>query len=844
MSWPKRIVLALAVLGLLSVLAGVGGLLGVFWWFGRGVADLDEARLKDYRPPQVTRIFARDGTTLLGEIYEQRRTLIRYEDIPSHVENAFLAAEDADFYHHQGMDYMGMARALLVNVRARRVKQGASTITQQVVKNFMLSPERSLERKVQELILARRLEQALTKQQILELYLNEIYLGHGRYGLDEAAWYYFGKSVREIDLGQAALLATLPKAPSRDSPYKSPEKAKQRQVWVLEQMVGHGFATAEDAQPFIDGPLSVVDPEQRRSIHPGADEFVDEVHRRLTAQYGETLSTLGARVTTTVDLDVQAEARAGLLAALHELDVRQGYGAQTRPATKRELRSAAREADKAMRVGRTYRALSVAPPDAGLSPDTYAASVGEQHFVVSVPLGDRYRREGSSVAEQFAPGVVHPILVESLSDPKTPSGWGRARVILPEAAVALSDPNTGELLAMIGGSSYERGNFNRVLQAARQPGSSFKPFVYGAAVQSKMYTAATLVSDSPEIYEKWKPTNFLRDVYLGDVRLRLALTKSINTIAIKLLDTVGFAAVHEFAAAAGIETPLPDHLSLALGTTEIPPIEMLNGYTTLARGGSRITPRLIREIEAPGQDTQRPEQAVEQTLDRGAVFVLVSMMQSVVRSGTGAKASKLGRPAAGKTGTSADFHDAWFCGFTPNKVAVAWVGFDQPRYLGRGETGGKAAIPVWLAAMRAAESGDPVPFPVPEGIVVHRIDAASGLRAPTWDVDYGEGVKRKTLDESFIKGTEPVDFAVPAALPKGDVLLGLYGDADEVNPAEDDADAVLQPDDGPSLGQVPAGSAELPQDSPPDPPVPQYDGDADYDPEGSRPRAKLPSVSD
>ncbi|MEM6996284.1 MAG: transglycosylase domain-containing protein [Myxococcota bacterium] len=343
MTWPKRIVVALVALAFLGVLAGVGGIVGVFWWFGRGVAELDEASLKNYRPPQVTRIYARDGT-LIGEVYEQRRTLIRYEEIPSHVENAFLAAEDADFYQHEGMDYMGMARALLVNVRARRVKQGASTITQQVVKNFILNPERTLERKVQELILARRLEQALTKQQILELYLNEIYFGHGRYGLDEAAWYYFGKSVRDIDLGQGALLATLPKAPSRDSPYKNRERAKERQVWVLQQMVKHGFATAEDAQPFIDAPLSVVDAQGRPAVDHSADEFVDEVHRRLTAEYGDALPTLGARVTTTVDLAVQAQAREGLITSLHELDERQGYGAFARPGTKKKLRAARKDA--------------------------------------------------------------------------------------------------------------------------------------------------------------------------------------------------------------------------------------------------------------------------------------------------------------------------------------------------------------------------------------------------------------------------------------------------------------------------------------------------------------------
>lgn len=836
MTWPKRIFLVLVILGFLGVLAGVGGIVGLFWWYGRGVADLDEARLKNYQPPQITRIYARDGETLIGELYAQRRTLIRYDDIPSHVENAFLAAEDADFYRHEGMDLMGMARALVVNLRARQVKQGASTITQQVVKNFMLSPERSLERKVQELILARRLEQALTKKQILELYLNEIYLGHGRYGIEEAAQYYFGKSVRDIDLGQAALLATLPKAPGRDSPYKNRERAKGRQVWVLKQMVQHGFARAEDAQPFIDGDLGLAQGDERIHVVAGAEEFVDEVERRLAQTYGDGLDTLGAKVVTTVDLALQGQTRVELMTGLHNVDVRQGYGAAARVATNKELKRAESDGKGSIVAGRTYRAIAVDPAGTSLPPDMVAMRIGELPIAVTVPKGPRYRVEGKTLAEQFVPDVVHPVLLETKTDPAVPEGWGRAKLIVPESAVAVSDPATGEVLAMIGGSAYARGQFNRVLQAARQPGSSFKPFVYGAAVASKRFTAATLVSDSPDVYEKWKPTNFLRDVYLGDVRLRMALTKSINTIAIKLLDTVGFAAVHQFAYDAGIETTLPDHLSLALGTTEIKPIEMLTGYTTLARGGSRITPRFILEVQARGRDPERPEQVARQTLDRDAVFVLVSMMQSVVAGGTGTGAKKLGRPAAGKTGTSADFHDAWFCGFTPDRVAVAWVGFDHPRYLGSGETGGKAAVPIWVGAMKAASSGEPKAFEVPESIVVRRIDAESGLLAPTWDVDNGgEDAKRKTLDEYFIEGTEPVDHAVPAALPKGDVLLDLYGDGDAVAGAEDDPDAVLDPDAGPGDGVLPVPDG--------------YDGDADYDPGAlEAPRENkpggLPSVTD
>jgi penicillin-binding protein 1A len=802
MSVGKKIALALAILVALGALAAVGSVIGVFWYYGRAVAVHDEAGLKHYRPPQVTRIFARDGT-LIGELYTQRRTFIAYAEIPSHVENAFLAAEDADFYKHEGMDYLGMVRALVVNVKAGEIKQGASTITQQVVKTFLLSAERTFERKVQELILARRLEQALSKQEILELYLNEIFLGHGRYGIEEASQYYFGKSVREIDLGQAALLATLPKAPGRDSPHKTPERAKARQVYVLEQMVKHGFATREDAQRFIAADLDFVrEPGRSVKIAAGAEEFVDEVERRLREQYGAELDTLGGRVYTTVDLKVQAQTRAGLRASLHALDERQGYARHAKAASAKARKAAHKESAGGVRASVVYRAEVIEPPEGVTLPaDAIAARLGDQRVLVHVPEDDRFHDPSRPVREQFVAGAITPVLVTRPEGGEgVPAGWAEGRLTAPQSAVLLADARTGEVLAMVGGHDHARGEFNRALQAARQPGSSFKPFVYGAAVASKKYTAATLVEDSPAIYEKWKPTNFLRDVYLGDIRLRVALTKSVNTIAIKLIDELGFPTVHEFAEAAGIPGPLPEHLSLALGTKELRPWDMLAGYLTLARGGRRIEPRLILRIEAPGRPVWEPEHPSVQALPEDAVFVLTSMMESVVREGTGTAAKALGRPVAGKTGTSADFHDAWFCGFTPRHVAVAWVGFDAPRRLGSGETGGKAAVPVWLAAMSAVPDPGHEDFQPPPSVSVRRIDAASGLLAPAVPPvdDAGEPVKMKTLDEYFVAGTEPIDEATPAALPADEVLLGLYGeeasDDDEAEPAGDaGTPAVIDP---------------------------------------------------
>ncbi|MEM6290389.1 MAG: PBP1A family penicillin-binding protein [Myxococcota bacterium] len=773
--WVKRLVITGAVLAVLGVLGGVGGLAGIFWYYGRDLEALDEEGLKNYRPPQVTRIYAADGT-LIGELFEQRRTLVRYEDIPTHVENAFLAAEDSDFYRHEGMDYTGMVRALIANVRAGRVTQGASTITQQVVKIFMLSSERTLERKVQELILARRLEQAFTKAQILELYLNEIYLGHGRYGIEEASWFYFGKGIGEINLGQAALLATLPKAPGRDSPIQNPTKAKTRQVYVLEQMVKHGFATPEDAQPFIEGPLEVADPTQRRTPVAGAEEFVDVAVDAVREHYGEdTLRTLGASVYTSVSMQAQADARKAALTGLAAIDTRNGYGHGLKPANEDAAATLRTASAGAMTVGRRLEALIETPPADGM----FSASLGGVSVDVAVPEGSRYD-DPALGPEQFPAGAIVPVRITKAATDGAPA---RARIDAgPEAAVVVVDVESGAVLAMVGGSTYDRGDFNRATDAKRQPGSSFKPFVYGAALESKTITPASLLDDSPEVYKDWKPTNYRRDKYLGKIRARIALAKSVNTIPVKLIDELGPKAVIDFAHRMGIDAALPENLSIALGTGEVTPFEMARAYLTLARGGERIEPVFVTRVEAPGMEPWLPEVQTQKALDPDVAFVLTSMMRSVVTEGTARKAGKLGREAVGKTGTSNESKDAWFAGFTPEHVTVTWVGFDTPRRVGRGETGGKAALPIWLDAMSAVSTGPAKTFVPPASVVVRSIDASSGLLVPTGAAaaDY-DG---KAIDEVFLAGTAPVEEAVPAALPKGDVVLGLYDE--EPSEAADD----------------------------------------------------------
>lgn len=828
----RRIALWLLGLTLFGALAGVGGIIGIFWYYGRGIDSVDVGTIRAYRPYQVTRITARDGT-VLGELFKERRTLIDLGEVPSHVENAFLAAEDADFYNHEGMDYMGMVRAMLSNIKSGKIRQGASTITQQVVKNFLLSPERTFERKIQELILARRLEQALSKKEILGLYLNEIYFGHGRYGVEEAARFYFDKSIRDIDLGEAALLAAMPKAPSKASPHKDPEKAKARQVYVLGQMVRHGFAAPREAQEFIEAPLAVV-PADTVATSKEAQEFVDAARDELVRIYGdEKLLRLGATVTTTVDLDVQKRAREGLRAGLVALDLRQGYGHKVKPVSAKRQERALKKTKGTPVAGKMYPAV-VRKPGEGITlpSDSVAVQVGEQMVMLRVPEGSRYDEPDVSLAEQFpVDGITMVTITAMKADEQIeglPEGWILGEIDSgPEAAVVLTDVESGEVLAMIGGFDYRRAGFDRVRQAKRQPGSSFKPFVYGSALASEQFTAATLVEDSPEIYEKWKPTNFEGDVYRGEIRLRVALTHSINTIAIKLLDTVGIEAVHAFARAAGIEAPLTDNLSLALGVSEITPYDLMSGYLTLARGGSRIEPTVIQRIDIAGGEPWVPDRSVVQALREDIVFVLTSMMASVVQEGTGARAKALKRPAAGKTGTSAEHRDGWFAGFTPRTVAVAWVGFDTPRPLGRSETGGRAALPIWLTAMEAAEADKPpLSFTPPASVLVRTIDKRTGLLAPE-PVIGAEGAvieadPEELLEEFFVAGTEPVEHAEPAAIPAGDAVLDLYGDGLEEG----------------EVGELDGASEVAPgEEAPPSAPAldPNADGDDDFG---------LPSVTD
>jgi penicillin-binding protein 1A len=761
-----------ALLILLSVpvglaLAAAAGLLGIFYYYGSDPKLPSLKGIGDYRPEQVVRVLDREGK-LIGEIGSVHRIVVPYRTIPKVMIQAMLAAEDADYFEHEGVDYKGMLRAFFENVVRRRFAQGASTITQQVVKQLLLTPEKSMRRKVQEILLARRLSQRLSKEDVLALYLNEMCFGHGRFGVEAAARYYFGKSITDVNLGEAALLAGLVQSPERLSPYKHPDAAKQRQIYVLGQMAKLEYIYEDVARKVAAEPISVI-PQGAGAPSTVAPEAVDSVRKELESKFGaERVGNLGIEVRTTIDSRLQALARQALEHGLEEIDQRHGFRgplahlAGAKLERKRTELSSGRTKpiDANEKVEGIVDAVERDPADPGHT--KLAVFLGDQEGVVDLAAEPRYTLGSKTPGERFKPGDLLRVRLA----PERKRDDARLALALelgPQAALVVLDPTRRDILALVGGYGYRPGGFDRSQRAHRQPGSAFKPFVYAAAIDSGQYTAASIVNDAPDVYKLWKPQNHEKDNFLGPVRLRVALANSINTVAIKLLSAIGIGPVRDMASRAGIVSPLPEtmDLSLALGTATVTPIEMANAYATFAAGGQAGETRLVNAFG----DEKVPAPELHQAIRPETAYIMVSLMKSVVETGTArAAAPKLQRPAAGKTGTSDDVRDAWFIGITPELLAAVWVGFDEKRVLGRGEEGARTALPIWLELMTKALAGRPVSdFEQPAGIVVTRIDPTSGL-LPSPGM---EGI-----EEVFLDGTAPTETApAPGEATPDQILL-------------------------------------------------------------------------
>lgn len=745
------------ILGLIGALAAGGVLVGGYWYFARGLPDFQ--KIEDWRPPQVTRIRAADGT-VIAELFRERRTVVARADIPEVLVQAVLSAEDADFYDHEGLDYTGMLRALLNSLRAGRITGSGSTITQQTVKNLLLTPEKRFERKAKELILAKRLEDRFDKDQILTIYMNAIYLGHGRYGVAEAARFYFGHTdLSAITPAQAAAIAGLIQSPERLSPLKHSERNAERRAFVLRMMVKNGFLDEAAAERARAADLGLVEAED-----PFVDEaqwYADQVRGRLFEAFGEeAVVTGGLDVQTAIDLERQRAALAALREGLRAVDARQSYA---------KPRNVVPDAEAAAWRAAQLKIVGEGPPRPGVPVRARVKAIEPDDLVVEFGVGearvprDALARFADPDNPQASPyGVGDVIVVAVRADgPSHPERMLAVPAAAPQGAVVVIEPGSRHVLALVGGYDHRYYPFDRATQARRQPGSAFKPFVWGAALASKRYTPASTLIDAPETLRMhagqfWQPKNYTRR-YEGPISLRLALAKSINSVAVALAEDVGVPAVQDFARAAGIASPMADGLAMALGASEVYPLELADAYATLAADGRRLPPRFILSVTGPdGPLEWAPPRASDDdapAIDPAVAYVLRGVMRSVVTDGSGRRLKSFERPVVGKTGTSNEARDAWFVGLLPEVVVAAWVGFDTPKPLGRKEAGGRTALPVVAAYLKAAEAEGPDWPPPPEGVEVRRVVEDGRLAPP------GSEAGR---EEVFLTGTAPTEVA-PAA---------------------------------------------------------------------------------
>ncbi|TVR02536.1 MAG: PBP1A family penicillin-binding protein [Deltaproteobacteria bacterium] len=759
------------VLGLFLLVVGT-----VAAWFAwrHFSADLpDISAVDDHRPAQTTTVLAADGS-LLARWTDDRlihRTVVPWEEIPQVMRDAMLAAEDADFYSHPGLDYRGLVRAAIRNIEAGATVQGASTITQQLVKNLVLSPERTYRRKIQELLLAFRLEERLSKDEILELYLNEVFFGRTAYGVEEAAHYYFGRGIATVSLPEAALLAAVVQSPNRLDPHRHPERALARRAYVLRQMWEKGFIEESVYRAADEAPIVLAGPEDRPPRLDRHPWVVDAARRELLVLAeevpelaGRNWMAEGLRIHTTVDPELQDAAEAAVVAGLQAFDERRGF---LRPFRMLDAEGAERwgreqHAD-VMRAGldadEAYRAVIVRSD----SEATVVRMGGVDATLVRAPesrMRPDASREWAEVLPVHAVFTVQPVrswTPDALASASPEDLLVRFRPSAQAALIAM-DVDERAIRAIVGGFDFRESSFHRAVQARRQTGSAFKTFVFAAGLDARLFSPATLYVDQPftqamDVGPDWRPRNH-DGRYEGEMSARRALARSRNTVTAQILRQVGVDAAQRMAREAGIAVQLPEGLALALGAAEMSPMELTTAYATLAAGGVHAQPGIISRIEdSEGNVLFQREVIREQRIAPDTAWLTTSMLRSVVTEGTGSQARRLPFETAGKTGTTNQVRDAWYVGYSTRLVTGVWVGRDSFDPLGRGEGGGRTALPIWVDFMAAAHADDPPPgFPEPPpGVRVVRVDEATGLRARA-----GASGAR---DEFFLEGTVPLDMA-------------------------------------------------------------------------------------
>ncbi len=771
----KKFLIICVLFSLLIVIAAGMTVAGIYFWAS---SDLPGFRnLTDYRPPLVTTVYSRDKE-VIGYLYAEKRFLVTLTDMPDYLPKAFLASEDSSFYQHEGVDLVAIFRAMVVNMRHGGIRQGGSTITQQIIKRLLLSPEKSYKRKLKEAILAYRLERYLTKDEILTIYLNQIYLGSKAYGVEAAARTYFGVHVSQLTLAQAALLAGLPQAPSRYNPFHDFSSAKARQKYVLGRMQEVGWITKEQHDQAISEPLvfkSMPDPSWKVGPY-----YLEEVRRWLVERFGEsTVYNGGLHVYTAMNLKHQRAAEIALRSGLSASSKRRGYRGPLDTVAKDDFAGYLKKhpfSEEDLYPGAWVHVLVTQVTKKGAE-----VRFGDNIGFMSSESMNFARRKGVKVGDIVAASIVStPELqtgdeAKETNDEKKSNPQTKTWVVkmeqepIVEGAIVSIDPKTGDVLACSGGFSFERSQFNRATQAERQPGSSFKPIVFSAAMDNGI-TPGTVIMDSPFVYvdpsthKVWRPSNY-GGSFRGPMTVRAALAASRNLVTIRVAKNIGMSKIIDRAKALGIEAEIPPYLPVSLGAASLKLINLCRAYTAFARDGSYVDPRFVVSVKSAwGEDVYTSQVTAVPAISPQNAYIMASLLKEVVRSGTAVRAKKLGRPIAGKTGTTNDEQDAWFIGFSPYLLTGVYVGFDQLKPMGRGETGGHAALPIWLDYRTVVEDEYPVEdFHMPqEGLTIANVD---GIPMPFMT---GSEQSLAYIDD----GENRIDMSDPnAPLARGEDLL-------------------------------------------------------------------------
>jgi penicillin-binding protein 1A len=748
----------------LAIIIGSIGITGVYFYLSNNLPKISS--LEDYHPPIITTVYS-DDNRKIAEFFKERRIVLPLSKMPEMLKKAFVAAEDSRFYKHQGIDLLSIFRAFYKNIEAGTIVQGGSTITQQVTKSFLLTPERSYARKIKEAILAYRIDKKFSKDEILYLYLNQIYLGHGAYGVEAASENYFGKSAQELNLAECAMLAGLPQAPSRYSPFRYPERAKQRQIYVLNRMVEEGFITNIQATEAIN---TVLDIKPRRNLYiEEVPVYTEHIRRYISNKYGDdVLYNEGLKIYSAVNIEMQKMAREEIRKGLNALDKREGYRGPIKHLKPEEIESFSEE---------LQLELEKEPLEEGRILKGVVIEVNEKNNTVTVRMGSTlgvirledmvwarkpdpeiayYEAHVHHVGEVLKVGDVIQVRVKNkIFD--TDRWWlSLEQDPRVQAALLCIESETGNVKVMMGGKDFRESQFNRAIQSRRQPGSAFKPIIYAAALD-KGYTPATIIIDSPIVYEDtehdftWKPRNY-KERFYGPTIFRDALTKSRNVVTIKILQDIGIGYAIDYARKLGITSNMHRDLSIALGSSGVSLLELVSAYSVFNNLGYLVEPVFITKIlDREGNVIEESNPVRKKVIEQNTAYIMTSLLEGVVKHGTGHRVRALKRPVAGKTGTTNNLHDAWFVGYTPRYNTGTWVGYDDERSLGKGETGSRAASPIWVGFMKRLLADKPVRvFQVPEGVVFSKIDAETGL-LPIPE-------SKKTIFECFKEGTVPTEY--------------------------------------------------------------------------------------